>query len=205
MNKVVCGMLCVLTLTACASKPTVTEFQCKAGDWETIGFRDGANGLQSTRLLDHQEACGEFSIVPDRNRYMTGWHTGMTEFCKPDNGFALGEQGKRIQPICQGKWRIPFAEAYDNGRKLYQARREVDSIRKRIQKNESRQAQIKQELIDLTAEQLDTSLTPDVRLHMMSQMEALTQERETLKHQIPILEEQLYDSEFRLEKLNQAF
>ena len=189
---------------ACASRPTVSEFQCKAGDWETIGFRDGASGLQSTRLLEHQEACGEFSIVPDRSRYMAGWHTGMIEYCNPDNGFGLGKQGKRIQSICQGKWRAPFAAAYEKGQTLFLARKEVDRIGKQLQKYNVRLEQIQQKLVDLTSAQINTSLTSDARLQMLSEMESLTREREEIKHLIPVVEEKLYENEIRLEQLEKS-
>ncbi len=192
-----------LVLVACASKPSVSEFQCKAGDWETIGYRDGAQGFQSTRLLSHQEACGEYAIVPNREGYMAGWHSGVQQFCNPENGFSMGQEGKRDNGVCQGDLRAPFVAAYEDGRRLYQAQRDVNLIVKQLNSYHQRLDQIKHELVDLTAAQLDTTLSLEDRIHMLAEMESLTQERVDIKAKIPQLEDELYASEAQLEQVSQ--
>lgn len=192
-----------LMLAACASKPTVSEFQCKAGDWQTIGHRDGSLGYESTRLLAHQEACGEFGIVPNRDTYMAGWRAGVGEYCVPDNGFRLGERGGRASAACQGALKQPFVSAFNDGRRLYSARREVDQLQRQLRDSGTRLEAIKHEMIDLTAAQLDMTLLPEDRLHLIQEMDELRTERQAIKEQIPGLEEELYVRQAELEGLSQ--
>ena len=55
----------LFALAGCSSN-SVSESQCIAGDWQTIGYRDGANGNRSTQLLAHQDACVKHGVIPDR-------------------------------------------------------------------------------------------------------------------------------------------
>ena len=55
----------ILVLSGCAAKPSVSEYQCMAGDWQSIGYRDGSQGLARSQVLKHAEACGEYGVVPD--------------------------------------------------------------------------------------------------------------------------------------------
>lgn len=192
-----------LTLAACASKPSVSEFQCKAGDWESIGYRDGISGIESTQILTHQEACGEFGIVPDRNRYLAGWESGVREYCTFDNGFNLGERGGRKNSLCKGELQEPFATGFEDGRKLYLARREVDRITNQLRSHDSRLVEIKHELVDVTTAQLDPTLLPEERIQLLARMDTLNDERVEIRSAIPQLEQDLIASEAELERVNQ--
>ena len=79
----------VLAMSGCA---TLSESQCIASDWQTVGFRDGVSGTQSSQLLKHQNACVKHGIVPDRQAYLAGWDDGVEQYCQPRNGFAAGER-----------------------------------------------------------------------------------------------------------------
>lgn len=193
----------ILALSGCASNHSVSEFQCKAGDWESIGYRDGISGVSSTRILAHQEACGEFGIVPSRNSYMAGWQSGVREYCTADNGFNRGERGMQTNSICKGELREPFASAFENGRRLYLARLEVNRITKQLHNFDHRLEQIKHELVDLTAAQLNPKLLPEERIHMLAEMDSLRNESADIKAAIPQLEDDLYVSETELERINQ--
>ena len=59
-------------LSGCGGGATVSENQCIASDWQTLGYRDGVNGIRSSQLLKHQDACVEHGIIPDRAGYMAG-------------------------------------------------------------------------------------------------------------------------------------
>ena len=76
-----------LLLVGCAGRTTVSENQCTAGDWQTLGYRDGVNGHRSSRLLQHQDACVRHGIVPDRAGYMVGWEEGITYEVKKVGGW----------------------------------------------------------------------------------------------------------------------
>ena len=190
------------TMVACGSNPSVTEFQCRAGDWETVGYRDGSAGMRSTQLLSHQEACGQYGIVPHREQYLTGWNAGVAEYCTAANGFSLGERGGRLNAVCQGELEYPFAAAFAEGRALYLARRAVDRAERQLDSHHNRLQQIKRELVELTTAQLDPALTTDERVHLIADMTALHDEREEIKLAIPQLEQELRFRQAELDQLH---
>ncbi len=192
-----------LLLSACAAKPSVSEFQCKAGDWQTIGFRDGAAGAPSSRLLVHQDACGEFNIIPVREDYLAGWHEGLLNFCTAANGFDLGQRGASHNRVCSGELNQPFAGAYADGRQLYLARAQVDELQRRLHERHERLRWVKHEMTDAAAAQLNLELTPEERVHLLTRLHELAQEQGEIRSQIPSLESQLAAREMELERVQQ--
>lgn len=193
---------CTLSLSflaGCASQPSVTEFQCRAGDWQTIGMRDGSQGLPRTNLLRHQEACGPFGIVPERAEYVAGWEQGLTTFCTADNGFSLGERGGKHHNVCHS---AEFVEAYNDGRSLFQARQEVRQLEQKIAVQEQRLIDIRQEIIGVTTAQLVPDLTVSERVALVAKFEALVEERQQVTEGMPKLRRQLARSQQSLEQLN---
>jgi hypothetical protein len=200
------AMSAVVVLGAgCASTPSVSENQCRAGDWQTIGYRDGANGINSSRLLQHQEACGEFAIVPDRNLYLAGWEEGLSTYCTADNGFQQGLRGRALNSNCRDQLREPYAAAHADGRQLYVARRDVSRLQQTLQNQQNRLEQIKQEIIGVTTAQLAPDLTAEERLRLLSKLDDLADERAELKAEVPRTEQALLDAEGHLAQLDQMF
>lgn len=72
------GLSSALALAGCA---TLSKDQCLMGDWYDIGIQDGAEGYSPSRLAQHQEACAEFRVRPDRGAYQAGWDRGIGEYC----------------------------------------------------------------------------------------------------------------------------
>ena len=191
----------ILIMAGCAGKPTVSENQCRAGDWQTIGMRDGSNGLPSTQLLQHQEACGEYGIVPNRDVYLAGWHQGVGSYCTADNGFVVGQSGRGHNSVCSDDG---FLDAYADGRELYLARQEVRRLENQLIGAENRIKNIKQEIVGATTAQLAPDLLPEERIALVARVEALMEERSELKRSIPVLEDELEISRQRLESLHQS-
>ncbi|MCR9259480.1 MAG: DUF2799 domain-containing protein [Pseudomonadaceae bacterium] len=193
-----------LVLTGCASKPSVTEYQCRAGDWQSIGFRDGANGVANTHILAHQEACGEFGIVPERDGYLAGWREGLNNYCTAQNGYQLGVRGSGMNTVCPEALQSPFAAAYADGRQIYEAQREVSRLASQIQRDEQRLLQIKEELVGTTTAQLVPDLTVEERVQLVAKFESLLDERASIKTRLPELEYALDTAEIRLAELHQT-
>ena len=195
----------VLIGMGCAAKPSVSENQCRAGDWQTIGYRDGANGVDASRLLKHQEACGEFGIVPERNLYLSGWEEGLLAYCTADNGFQQGLHGRGFNSLCRDELREPYASAHADGRQLYIARRDVNQLRQTVRDQHNRIEQIKQEIIGVTTAQLAPDLTAEERLRLLAKLDDLADERAMLKAELPRTEQALMDAEDHLARLDQTF
>jgi hypothetical protein len=149
-------LFAVLVLGGCAR--SLTESQCVAGDWETVGYRDGSRGLAASHLLEHQNACVRHGIVPERSDYLYGWEQGIARFCTPENGFARGEGGTAYPQVCPYDLEPAFHGAYREGRTLYHARAE---LRRLEQLQAARAAELTQIDDTLVALALQIATDPD--------------------------------------------
>ncbi|MEZ5560354.1 MAG: DUF2799 domain-containing protein [Pseudomonadales bacterium] len=183
-----------LALAGCAS--TLTESQCLASDWQTVGYRDGIAGVQSSQLLNHQNACVKHGVVPDRNAYLAGWREGVYQYCQPGNGFAVGERGAGYANVCPAELEDAFQAAYREGRQLYVAQSEINQIYAGISQREGRIQSIKQELASITAAMISPESTAADRAAMLLTAKDLAEEQGRLEEEIQSLKAEVaYKSE----------
>lgn len=111
MNKKLCLLLSLLTalLTACASH--VEGHQCYEGDWHQKGYQDGRQG-RPVEEIDHlQKTCAQAGTDVDSAGYLTGWHRGIVDYCKPN--YQMGEaDGKAGKPKPNFAGRRKFCQQY---------------------------------------------------------------------------------------------
>jgi hypothetical protein len=65
-----------LTLTGCVSMDAA---ECRAANWQELGYRDGIYGLQRMDIA-YDEQCGKHGAKPDAAAYATGWQDGHWEY-----------------------------------------------------------------------------------------------------------------------------
>ncbi|WP_310618656.1 DUF2799 domain-containing protein [Flexibacterium corallicola] len=109
-------------LSACAS---LSEEDCKAGDWRALGFMDGQKGYEADRINTHSKACGKYGIAPDRAAYSQGRIQGLQSFCTPTMGFEQGSGGKPLRNVCPASSALRFQQGYMLGKQLYDARAQI--------------------------------------------------------------------------------
>lgn len=199
--RIILTILVLGFIGGCAGQPSVSENQCRAGDWETLGYRDGSQGQATSRLLAHQEACGEHGIVPDRASYMAGWNDGNVTYCVPETAYSLGERGKALNAVCQGASRGLFIAAYEDGRALYVARDRVQRIDREIRHGENRLQTIDREMIEVNAAQLDPQLDAEQRVLLVADFKALLDERDRIETELPHLYVELQRAQDQLDYL----
>ena len=107
--------LCLSVLQGCA---TLNESECSQADWQTIGFKDGANGERTQQLSRHQKACGKHGIAVDVDSYNTGRNKGLRTFCTAETGYNLGIDGDEYFDVCPKPLTGDFKMAYVKGLKL---------------------------------------------------------------------------------------
>ncbi len=117
---------------------TLNEDQCRVGDWEGIGYTDGANGRQPDRYGDHVKACTKYQIMPDQASYMRGRQRGLPVYCTLDRGFSEGRQGRTYHGVCPAPLERDFVTGYDDGRVVYDAQQRVDRADSDISSAQSR-------------------------------------------------------------------
>lgn len=196
-------LLVVLGL-GCARDASVSESQCAAGDWETIGYRDGALGHRPSRLLAHQDACIPHGVTPDRDAYQLGWRRGIGAFCHPDHGYALGLEGEGHDNVCPDPHRDAFLSAWNAGRRVYVAQARVEEIERAIALKSQRLNGIDEEIAATASAQLDPTLLPAQRVQLAARAKALYDEKLRLRAEIPPLEQELGERTRELEALGRS-
>lgn len=112
-------------LSSCAS---LSEDECKAGDWFEYGRRDGAKGKTMEQYSGHLKACSEFNITPDKTAYQKGRTEGLVTYCTKDSGLREGRAGRTYHNVCRGKEQDLFKKWYGIGKKLYNLDREKRNL-----------------------------------------------------------------------------
>lgn len=100
-------------VAGCAS---LSEDQCRQGDWASIGQADGYAGYAMTRLQDHTEACRKVGITPDAAAYSRGRQAGLRGYCTVSRGFTEGRLGNSYAGVCPPDLAPAFMAAYNDGR-----------------------------------------------------------------------------------------
>lgn len=110
-------------ISACA---TLNQADCEAGQWQEIGYRDGARGRSHDVFLGlHDKACAKHGVNVDRSVYKQGYLVGVADFCQPPTGYRLGRNEENYNYICPAELERSFLVAYADG--LTDTLRELES------------------------------------------------------------------------------
>ncbi|AUI68494.2 DUF2799 domain-containing protein [Beggiatoa leptomitoformis] len=99
-------------LAGCAS---LSQEECQQGNWQTIGYNDGAQGYKVERFSSHQEACAEYKVRPNFQLYKQGYEKGIVTYCRPNKGYDLGKQLSQYEGVCPSHLETAFLNAYLDG------------------------------------------------------------------------------------------
>jgi hypothetical protein len=123
--KVAFLFLMTVMLAGCAS---LSREQCQRGDWHGIGMADGLAGEPANRMDRHLRACSEYGIRINDQQYMDGYALGLHEYCRIDNAFDSGLQGRRYQRVCPPDIDALFERCNSAAYEVYRIKRELDSL-----------------------------------------------------------------------------
>lgn len=176
----------LFALSACASG--MSKRECLYADWRAIGYEDGARGLDASAVGLRREACAnKANVTADMDAYLEGREAGLSEFCRPANGFDHGARGGRYAGACSGKGEEPFVVAYQRGLTLYGLTRALDEA-------EDALAHARTELDGtdraIAAEEaaIISPATPHLeRIDHLAALKSLTERREALRRRLPRL------------------
>lgn len=126
---VIISAIAMVLLSGCA---TLSENQCRLGDWEGIGFSDGSNGYTLGRFEEHQKACAEYGVAPKLQEYQRGYEKGLAQYCVPSNGYVIGRQGKAYYGVCTGPGSDQFVQNYYAGKREYEVKTRLDEISRKM-------------------------------------------------------------------------
>lgn len=105
-----------LVLISCASSPIASneDATCRSTDWFEQGRQDGSTG-DSPRVEKYEKSCGPIFDKTTQALYMNGYHSGMTEFCTPENGFQVAQMGGSQENQCPELMKENFRQGYFKG------------------------------------------------------------------------------------------
>ncbi|MBK6596661.1 MAG: DUF2799 domain-containing protein [Proteobacteria bacterium] len=122
-------LIAIGALPGCAS---LSQKECAAADWYSIGVRDGANGRGEEYLAEHAKACAELDITPDRERWLDGRDRGLERYCTTRNGYRVGEVGGSYNGVCFANDETSFLRGYDFGRQVHRVKSRLDYVENEI-------------------------------------------------------------------------
>lgn len=105
-----------LILTTIFSCATLSKDECKNGDWQAIGLKDGLEGAPLSKLSEHQKACSEYKIKINTTDYSKARLEGLKSYCEPENGLKVGLNGFTYHGVCNDS---KFNKNYKIGSKIY--------------------------------------------------------------------------------------
>lgn len=115
-------------LAACAD---LSEDECRAGDWASIGFQDGAKGRLPDWLARHAETCARYGIRPDPVAYDRGRAAGLKRYCTPAKAYDEGTRLRSLSPVCPEADLPRLARANELGKEWGRIEREIDRLERR--------------------------------------------------------------------------
>lgn len=119
----------LLLLAACA---TLSENECRGGDWYQIGREDGVDGRKIAFIQQHAKACQDFGIRPVASEWRRGREDGLKQYCTPENAYRVGTRGSHLSPVCptQGLARLERANA--QGLRYNRIEQEISELQREI-------------------------------------------------------------------------
>jgi hypothetical protein len=125
------ALACVF-LSGCAGGMSSEE--CLSADWYAIGYEDGARGATVSAVTPRRQACAKKAgVTIDMASYLDGREEGLTHYCTPANGYAVGSRGANYYGVCDGPREAQFLEAFETGRYLFSLEQAVASASAAIQ------------------------------------------------------------------------
>ena len=135
----------VFVLISCSS---ISESECMAGNWADIGYRDGLNGKQRTKITDYVKECAEYGASVDRQTYIESYEVGLSYYCTYEQGFERGKKGYGYNAVCTGPLAADFRAGYDEGYIEYELRRTYSKYQADIEQTEAELQDVKDRIAD---------------------------------------------------------
>jgi len=118
-------VLSVLLVSGCA---TISKEDCHIGAWAEYGYEDGLKGKSSDRVADYAKKCAKYNVQPDMQTYLESYERGIEKYCTFERGYERGESGSSYNQACSGPLAAEFAPGYEEGRVVYEIRREHERL-----------------------------------------------------------------------------
>ena len=127
-------------------------------------------------------------VTPNLAEYLAGHSQGIAEYCRPQNGFRLGQSGQAYRGECPTGLEAAFVESHADGYGLYERREEVERLRREIDLSLYREDQLQQMIIQKRDLLASPETSREQRGDIRAEIEELVDERWELRRAIGRLE-----------------
>ena len=180
------GIVAIVSLLGgCAG---MNEQECLATDWRTVGYEDGARGVNPTNIASYRKSCAKHGVAPDLEAYRAGHEEGVVAFCQPGNGFNVGSSGRSYQGVCPAWMEEEFLHGYNAGRELHRLRSAVNRTSSQIAYRERELKDLSEDLKQVTAELIADETPADRRVILLVETKEIAEEQGRLEAEILELE-----------------
>lgn len=121
----------------CCACATLSENECRGGDWRQIGYQDGLRGHAMSRLVEHQNSCAEHGVGADTTAWKLGYVEGQARYCTASNGYLEGRLGRAYAEVCPPETDDAFRPAYADGRRTADMLAALESTARQLDALES--------------------------------------------------------------------
>lgn len=196
-------LLCATLMIAAAQQgcATLNKDECLVADWRLIGYQDGVAGKSASMVGSYREDCAKHAVVPDLAAYQAGRVEGLLEFCRPDNGYRLGESGKGYPVVCSSATEVDLRAAYEAGRDVYLASSEVNRTHALVNKQRQLLQSLEHEREHKLSELVMDGIRSEQRVLLLYQIHELEPEIADVEAEISDLEYELQDQRAQLDQL----
>jgi hypothetical protein len=177
--------LVALSLQGCAS---MNKDECLAVDWRTVGYEDGVAGRAGDRIAEHRKACAKYGVAPDLRAYQSGREQGLREYCRPPNGYQVGERGGNYAGVCPADLEPSFVAAFEAGRELYNLQSRVYAASNRLDAAHRELEHAEHEIVEQSAVIVSGDATSEARAQALVSTRDLAERMGRLKEEIADLE-----------------
>lgn len=177
----------LLALHGCTS---MSQQECAATDWRTVGYEDGVAGRSGESIGQLRKACAKHGVTPDLEAYQAGRKQGLLEYCTPENGYRQGVRGAALATSCPVELRGDFEEAYNQGYELYGLRERVSGATYELEAARRSLEQNEHDLVNVSAMILDPAIDTTTRAQALIEAKQLAEQQGRLKSRIRELEKE---------------
>ena len=167
----------VLALIAAGCSTGLSPQACAVADWYAIGYEDATAGKPNWTIGLHRADCAEHGIPVNFSTYMAGHREGVVVFCRPGNGYRLGNRGTSYQGVCPRELEPAFLAAHTAGYGVYHRRAAITDLTSKRGTNSRRVDKIDDELAAITARLAGGGLTAQERTTLAGELRRLAEER----------------------------
>jgi hypothetical protein len=192
------ALLLAVLLNGCA---TLSKDECRVADWRLIGYQDGVAGKSASRVGSYREACAKHAVVPDLTAYQAGREEGLLEYCRPENGYRLGESGHGYPAVCSSATEARFHAAYLAGRDVHLASSLVNRTQAQINRQRHRVRALEHDREHKLSELVMDGIKSEQRVLLLYQAHEIEAEIADVEADISDLEHELAHQQAQLDRL----